>query len=89
MRCSASSPSSTFRHWKIEVELAAIIAADRAQLRGIKESVKFLLPIFIVFLITHAMLIVGSLGLHVGNGAAVVQRDADEVQANPEAAAWA
>src|ERR1043166_9687979 len=35
-------------------------------LRGVKESVKILTPIFLVFLVTHAILIFGAIGGHVG-----------------------
>jgi amino acid transporter len=35
-------------------------------LRGVKESVKILTPIFLVFLLTHAYLIFGAVGSHVG-----------------------
>jgi len=35
-------------------------------LRGVKESIKVLMPIFITFLVTHAIMIVGVLGLHLG-----------------------
>ena len=35
-------------------------------LRGVKESVKILTPIFLVFLLTHAFLIFGAVGSHVG-----------------------
>jgi amino acid transporter len=36
-------------------------------LRGVKESVTALLPIFVVFLVSHAVLIVGGLASHLGN----------------------
>jgi amino acid transporter len=75
-------PFKNFQSWKIETELVAIILLIVLNLRGIKESVKFLLPIFIVFLITHALLIFGSLGLHLSDGAAVINEVADEVKAN-------
>ncbi len=35
-------------------------------LRGVKESVQVLLPIFLVFLVTHAGLIAFGIGRHVG-----------------------
>ena len=53
-------------------------------LRSIKESVKVLLPVFIVFLITMLLLIFGSLGMHLSTGAAVVREVADEVNSNLE-----
>jgi hypothetical protein len=75
-------PFSHFQGWKIETELAAIILLIVLNLRGVKESVKVLLPVFIVFLITHAVLIFGSLGLHVADAAVVVKDVSDEVHAN-------
>ena len=57
-------------------------------LRGIKESVTLLLPIFIVFLITHIILIVGALALNLGNAGAVVddgrRQAAQRMSTNPE-----
>jgi len=35
-------------------------------LRGVKESVTILTPIFLVFLVTHAVLIFGAVGTHIG-----------------------
>ncbi len=50
--------------WKLGCEAGAIILLIILNLRGIKESVMALLPIFLVFLATHAILIFGSLGMH-------------------------
>jgi amino acid transporter len=44
--------------------LAAVLGLTLLNLRGVKESVKALLPIFIVFLVTHALLIVLGLWEH-------------------------
>jgi amino acid transporter len=44
-------------HWKLPAEYAAIALLIVLNLRGVKESVKVLLPIFLVFLATHALLI--------------------------------
>src|SRR5207302_9698345 len=52
--------------WKLPVELAVLVLLTILNLRGVKESIKFLLPIFLIFLVTHALLITGSIGLHVG-----------------------
>ncbi|MBI2826855.1 MAG: APC family permease [Planctomycetia bacterium] len=68
--------------WKIETEVLTIIALIVMNLRGIKESVKVLLPIFLVFLVTHALLIAGSIGLHITGGTTVIQEVADEVRGN-------
>ena len=43
-----------FHPWKIWAEAAAIILLIVLNLRGVKESVTFLVPIFLTFLVTHA-----------------------------------
>jgi amino acid transporter len=50
---------------KLWAETAAIALLIVLNLRGIKESITFLMPIFLTFLITHAVLIAGALGMHV------------------------
>jgi amino acid transporter len=53
--------------WKLVVEIAAILLLVLLNLRGVKESVTSLLPVFLVFLLTHAILIVGGVLSHLGN----------------------
>jgi amino acid transporter len=43
--------------WKLPVEFAVILLLIGLNLRGVKESVQALLPVFLVFLATHALLI--------------------------------
>ncbi len=64
-----------FSHWqcKMGFESFAVVALIVLNLRGIKESVTFLLPIFLVFLATHIILIGGALALNVGNTGQVVE----------------
>jgi hypothetical protein len=50
----------TAHEFKIAAETSAIAVLIILNLRGVKESVKILLPIFLTFLITHAVLILGS-----------------------------
>ncbi|MGZ3458706.1 MAG: APC family permease, partial [Archangium sp.] len=45
--------------WKLPVDFIGIGLLTVLNLRGVKESVKVLTPIFILFLLTHAVLIVG------------------------------
>ena len=45
---------------KLGFEIVAMLALIVLNLRGIKESVMVLLPIFMIFLVTHAILIVGA-----------------------------
>ena len=69
---------SNFPHewhvWKLPVELTAISMLTILNLRGIKESIRILLPVFLTFLLTHVILIGGSVGFHLGR--------ADEVARN-------
>jgi amino acid transporter len=43
--------------WKLVAEFAAIALLIALNLRGVKESVQVLLPVFLIFLATHALLI--------------------------------
>ncbi|NLF07893.1 MAG: APC family permease [Pirellulaceae bacterium] len=51
--------------WKLIAEAAVIVILIVLNLRGVKESILVLLPIFVLFLITHFALIVGALSLHI------------------------
>ncbi len=53
--------------WKLPAEYAAIILLIGLNLRGVKESVQALLPVFLVFLATHALLIGWSITSHAGD----------------------
>src|SRR5919201_4077561 len=59
--------------WKLPVELAAIGVLTVLNLRGVKESIRVLMPIFLTFLVTHALLIAGSIGFHLGRAGEVAR----------------
>jgi amino acid transporter len=50
--------------WKLSVEAVVIGVLLVMNLRGVKESVTAMMPIFLVFLVTHVMLIVGGIASH-------------------------
>ena len=50
--------------WKLVVEAVVIGLMVLLNLRGVRESVTVLAPIFALFLLTHAILIVGGIGAH-------------------------
>ncbi|MFO0839005.1 MAG: APC family permease [Phycisphaerae bacterium] len=52
--------------WKLPTEVAIIIILTTLNLRGLRESVGVLVPIFAVFVITHLVVIVGGIVSHVG-----------------------
>src|SRR5262245_32855381 len=51
---------------KVWCETGAIALLIILNLRGVKESVTFLMPIFMTFLVTHAIMIFGALAMHFG-----------------------
>jgi amino acid transporter len=52
--------------WKLPVEALAICLLIVINLRGVKESIIALLPVFILFLVTHAALLAGGIFTHLG-----------------------
>lgn len=73
--------------WKLTCEIGVVVMLIVLNLRGVKESVMFLLPIFILFLILHAVLIFGSVGMHLGGVGSLVtdvSRELKTSAANPE-----
>jgi hypothetical protein len=75
-----------WQHWKLGSEFAAIAALIVLNLRGVKESVMVLMPIFLIFLATHAVLIGGSILLNltaVGGMASDVVHGVQTGLANP------
>src|SRR3954466_3894694 len=59
--------------WKLPVELVVIAVLTVLNLRGIRESIRVLMPIFVTFLITHVILIIGSVGFHIGRAGEVAR----------------
>jgi len=63
--------------WKLPVELVAMATLTVLNLRGIRESIRVLMPIFLAFLMTHAILIVGSVFFHLGRADEVARSVSD------------
>ena len=59
-------PSS--QHLKLPVEIALILVGITINIRGVKESIMPLVPVFLLFLVTHALLIVGGIAINVPGG---------------------
>jgi len=68
--------------WKLYAEFCAIVVLIVLNLRGVKESVQILMPIFILFLLTHVVLIVGSVSLHLPSAAHVAEGISQKVVAD-------
>ncbi|MEI8134282.1 MAG: APC family permease [bacterium] len=54
-----------WQQWKLTIEVITIFLLLVLNLRGVKESVTFLTPIFLVFVATHAILVFGGIFSHV------------------------
>ncbi len=49
---------------KVAIEIAAIVLLLVLNIRGVKESINVLVPIFMVFVITHLIVLVAGIGMH-------------------------
>ena len=67
-----------WHHTKLWTSTAAIVFLIVLNLRGVRESVLTLVPIFVAFVITHALMIAYSLVVNVGNLPQVVTATAAE-----------
>jgi len=63
----------SFLHYKMPFVVGLIVLLVLLNLRGVKESVTFLAPIFILFVITHILLIGYGLGTHLDNIGPIVE----------------
>jgi len=63
--------------WKLPVELVAMATLTVLNLRGVRESIRVLMPIFLAFLVTHAFLIAGSVFFHLGRADEVAHSVSD------------
>ena len=65
--------------WKLPVAYAGVVGLTLINLRGVKESVMLWVPVFFVFVATHAFAIVYALGTNIGGFAAIARDTAHEV----------
>ena len=67
-----------YHQYQLPAEAVAILVLIVLNLRGVKESIQILLPIFITFLITHIILIVGAFFLNVPEAGKVTAELTDQ-----------
>lgn len=73
------------------VEGGTIVLLIVLNMRGVRESVTLLLPIFLIFLLTHILIILGAIGLHlhnVGGVASEIAAKVHESARNPSIGIW-
>ena len=73
-----------WQHYKIVVAVVGVLVLVLLNLRGVRESVMTLTPIFILFLVAHAVVIVYALAVHVPDLGALAARTGAEVQTTTE-----
>ncbi len=71
---------SSFQPWKLTVEFAAIAYLIIMNLRGVKESITPLIPIFVTFILTHIALILMGVFVHLPETRAIVQTTHEGLQ---------
>lgn len=71
-----------WHEYKLIAVLVALVALTVMNLRGVKESILVLTPIFLVFLVTHAVLIVGAIASNLGEAGTVAGSVSSEVSAD-------
>ena len=59
---------------RLPLTVCMIVALTVLNIRGVRESVVALAPIFFLFLLTHALLIGGGIFMHVGNVPVIVEK---------------
>jgi amino acid transporter len=75
-------------NYKLLAEIILIAFLVILNLRGVKESVNFLTPIFVAFLVMHAFLIVYVIGLHFSRMPAVFSDASRDFRASAHAMGW-
>jgi amino acid transporter len=65
--------------WKLPLEIAAIVLMLVLNIRGVKDSILTLVPVFLLFVATHAVVLLGAVALHLGEVPAVISHVASGV----------
>ena len=75
-------------HYKLLFEVVGVAALTLLNLRGAKEAVLPWVPIFVTFVVTHAIVIVYALGTHLANLPEVWQRTSADFSASHQTLGW-
>jgi amino acid transporter len=73
---------------KVFCELGGLVLLSGMNLRGAKESVQALVPIFLVFVVTHVLVILWAVGLQVPHASQVVARTGSDFHAAVSQLGW-
>ncbi len=78
-----------YADYKIVFAVAGIILLTALNVRGVKESIVFLLPVFLLFVALHLFAIVYSLALHIPDVAGVAAKTSADFQSAAGHEGWA
>nr|WP_279343382.1 APC family permease [Fundidesulfovibrio terrae] len=76
-----SSLPASLAPYKLEAAIAGVLILTMLNLRGVKESVTVLVPIFMTFVITHIVALGYGLGTHAAQGAELAARISQDASA--------
>jgi amino acid transporter len=68
-----------YQQFKLSIALGGVAFLILLNLRGVKESVLSLTPIFVIFIVTHVLVIIYGIALHAGNFGEVAGRTSGEI----------
>lgn len=69
----------TWQHFKIAVEILLIFGLILLNLRGVKESVMFMLPIFLLFVVMHIVVIIMGVVPHAADMSGLIANTSKEI----------
>ncbi len=74
-----------YHMFKVPFVIVLIIFLVLINLRGVKESVTILIPIFLIFLVTHVLLLGYGIGTHISNAGIIAQQFHGEIATDMQA----
>lgn len=80
--------SPDYGEMKVPIEVLLIVGLTVLNLRGMKESIKFLLPIFLGFIITHVVVIVYGIAAHHHGISTLIPKAIEDSRQLSDAMGW-
>jgi amino acid transporter len=77
-----------WHEWKLPFAFAGVAGLTLLNLRGVRESVMLGVPVFFIFLATHAFAILYALGTHASGAGTLLAKTAQEVRAVSSQIGW-
>ena len=75
--------------WKLPVSLAGTSLLTVMNLRGVKESVLLWVPVFMIFVVTHALALIIAIGTHLADLPAIAANTAHDLNTASSQLGWA